>query len=561
LVNFTRRLLKVNRSLSGAWRSIKVNDWKRSCFRRSKSFMASNGSVICAVIGRTRHKMMQIEIQEAAKRGARMIELRLDFLKKAPDFKRILATRPCPTVATFRRPSDGGRWAGSEDERQMLLRQAIVAGFDWVDLETDVADDIRRFGQVKRIVSYHNLDAVPDELEALHERMCRQDPDVVKIAVSPATAADNVRVLKLLKNSPVPTVAICMGDLGTCTRILGAKLGAPFTYAAFNKERNIAPGILSMQELQRIYHYESINADTQVFGVIGDPVGHSLSPLIHNRAFQKLGINAVYAPFRVPRGELESFVEQFEIIPVQGYSVTIPHKEQAAKLAGERGPAVDAIGAANTLVHTVANWKAYNTDDSAALESLQAGLPRTEDGRQQSLATRTVLILGAGGVARAVGHGLKREGANLTITNRTYERASALAEELGCKAIDWEARNSILCDTIINCTSVGMFPNLDESPIHSSVLKPGLMVFDTVYTPETTLLIREAQERGCTVQTGVDMFVRQAAAQFKLFTGRAAPLDLMTEAVRRALSPVNYAKVEQEEEAARKAKQAGQTDH
>ena len=299
----------------------------------------------------------------------------------------------------------------------------------------------------------------------------------------------------------------------------------------------------------------SRRATRWVFGVIGDPIGHSLSPLIHNRAFQALGINALYVPFRVPRGDLEPFLQQFEMMPVHGYSVTIPHKEAAVKVATEHGPAVDAIGAANTLIHTMANWKAYNTDDSAAIESLQAALPPGEDGNQQSLATRTVLILGAGGVARAIGHGLKREGANLVITNRTAEKATDLAAELGCRSIDWEARNSVLCDTLINCTSVGMFPNMDESPIHSSFLKPGLLVFDAIYTPETTLLIREAQERGCNVLTGVDMFVRQAAAQFKLFTERDAPLELMADVVRRALSPVNYAKVEQEEEAAKKAKE------
>ncbi len=513
--------------------------------------MVSPGPVICAVIGRTRHKMIQIEIHEAAKRGAQMIELRLDFLKKAPDFKRLLANRPCPLVATFRRPSDGGRWAWSEEERHMLLRQAIAAGFDWVDLETDVADRIPRFGQVKRIVSFHDLNGVPYDLEDVYQRMCRQDADVVKIAVFATTTADNLRVLKLLKDAPVPTVALCMGDLGTCTRILGAKLGSPFTYGAFNAERNFAPGILSFYEMHKIYRFQSINADTQVFGVIGDPVGHSLSPLIHNRAFEALGINAVYIPFRVPRGELEVFLQQFETIPVHGYSVTIPHKEAAVKLAADHGPAVDAIGAANTLIHTLANWQAFNTDDSAAIESLQANLPPGEDGKPGSVATRTVLILGAGGVARAIGHGLKREGAAITIANRTYERAMALAEELGCKAVDWEARHNILCDTVINCTSVGMFPNMDESPVHSSFLKPGLVVFDAIYTPETTLLVREAQERGCHVLTGVDMFVRQAAAQFQLFTGRAAPFELMTEVVRRALSPVNYAKVEQEEEAER----------
>ncbi|MCI0684799.1 MAG: shikimate dehydrogenase [Gemmataceae bacterium] len=504
---------------------------------------------ICAVIGRTRHKMMQIEIQEAAKRGAKMIELRLDFLKKAPDFKRLLARRPCPLIATFRRPSDGGRWSGSEEERQMLIRQAIVAGFDYVDLEADTADRIPRFGKVKRIVSYHNLDETPDDLESIYERMCRQDADIVKIAVSGMQTADNVRVLKLLRNPPVPTIALCMGDLGTCTRILGAKFGTPFAYAAFNKERSFAPGMLSFHELQKVYQFEHINAETQVFGIVGDPVGHSLSPLIHNRAFQELGINAVYVPFRVPRGELPAFLEQMEAIPVQGYSVTIPHKEQAVKLAAEHGLAVDEIGAANTLIRIGDNkWKAHNTDFVAAVDSLQANLPTHDDGRPPALATRTVLVLGAGGVARAIAHGLKREGAALTISNRSHDRALKLAEEIGCKAIEWEGRHNILCDTLINCTSVGMFPNMDDSPAHTSILKPGLMVFDTIYTPETTLLIREAQERGCHVLTGVDMFVRQAAAQFQLFTGREAPLALMTDLVRRALSPVNYAKLDQEKE-------------
>src|SRR5947207_727303 len=168
--------------------------------------------VICAVIGRTRHKMMQIEIQEAAKRGAQFIELRLDFLAKAPDFKRLLENKPCPMLATVRRPPDGGRWGGTEAERQTLLRQAIVAGFDWVDLETDVIESVPRFGRVKRIVSYHNLHETPDNLERIHAHMCKQDADVVKLAVAAHDPSDNLRVLDLVKNAPRPTVAFCMGD-------------------------------------------------------------------------------------------------------------------------------------------------------------------------------------------------------------------------------------------------------------------------------------------------------------------------------------------------------------
>lgn len=497
-----------------------------------------SGPVVCTAIGRTRHKMMQIEIQEAAKRGVKLIELRLDFLARAPDFKRLLANRPCPMIATVRRPSDGGRYNGTEDERKMLLRHAIAAGFDWVDLESDIASAIPRYGPTKRIVSFHDLQQVPDNLEKIYQDMCAQDADVIKIAVTAGKPADNLRVLDLLRNAPKPTVALCMGDLGTCSRILCGCLGAPFTYAAFNTERSIAPGILSMDDLKKVYRFEKLNPVTAVFGVIGDPVAHSLSPLIQNRAFEKTETNGVYVPFRVPRGELASFVKDFERVPVVGYSVTIPHKEAAAKLATVKEPDVDRIGAANTLIRIPDGWHAYNTDAAAAIEALRHNLPVGPDGTVVPLSKRMVLILGAGGVARAVAHALHQEGTALVLANRTTERAQRLAEEVGCKYVDWMARHNVMCDTLINCTSVGMHPNLDECPVHSSFLKPGLYVFDTIYTPETTMLIREAQERGCHVLTGVEMFVRQAGLQFKLFSGKEAPLELMDKVVRRALSPV-----------------------
>jgi 3-dehydroquinate dehydratase/shikimate dehydrogenase len=496
---------------------------------------------ICAVIGRTRHKMMHAEVQEAVKQGARLIELRLDFLAKAADFKRLLAARRCPLIATFRRPSDGGRWAGTEEERHVLLRQAIVAGFDYVDLETDIADAIRRFGKVKRIVSYHNLRETPEELEDIYARMCKQDPDIIKIAVTAQQPGDNLRVLRLIKDAPFPTIAHCMGELGLCSRFLSLRYGAPFTYGAFNKERNFAPGMPSFRDLQKVYFAEQIDTNTRVYGVIGDPVGHSLSPLIHNRALRELGINAVYVPFQVPRGELSAFVQAFAEVPVRGYSVTIPHKEPAAKLLGKRDEAVEAMGAANTLMATTGGFASYNTDAQAAIDSLRAHIPQAQDGTTLPLSSRTVLLLGAGGVARAVAYALRSEGAALTIANRTLEHAQKLAEVIGCKYVDWAARNSTVCDTLINCTSVGMHPNIDESPVHNSCLKPGLVVFDTVYTPETTLLVREARSRDCNVLTGVDMFVRQAGLQFKLFTGMDAPLELMTAVVRRALSPVHVA--------------------
>jgi 3-dehydroquinate dehydratase / shikimate dehydrogenase len=497
--------------------------------------------VVCAVIGRTRHRMMQAEMLEAVKQGAQFLELRLDFLAKAADFRRVLDKRPCPVIATFRRPADGGRWRDTEEQRLMMIRQAIVAGFDYVDLEIDIASKIPRFGNVKRIVSYHNLHEVPANLEEIYKQMCQEDADIVKIAVTAQHCSDNVRVLALLKNPPKPTIAICMGDLGTCTRLLGLCKGMPFTYGAFNTERQIAPGILAFKELQKNYHVEHLNAQTKVYGVIGDPVGHSLSPLIHNAAFRHLGINAVYLPFRIPRGEVAAALKGYEEIPVQGYSVTIPHKEAAAACATEKDDSVTTMGAANTLIAIPGGFKATNTDGAAAIDSLRAHLPPGADNQPGTLAARNVMILGAGGVARAIAHALHKDGVPIVLTNRTPERGQKLADEAGCKFIEWSARHSVVCDTVINCTSVGMHPNLDESPIHHSFLKPGLMIFDTIYTPMTTLLIRDARLRGCHTLNGVDMFVRQAGLQFKLFTGQDPPLDVMTQEVRRALSPLRAA--------------------
>ncbi len=499
---------------------------------------------VIVVIGRTRHKMMVAELQEAVRRGAKLVELRLDFLAKAVDFKRLTPLKQCPWIATLRRPSDGGRFPGTEQERMMILRQAIVSGvFEWVDLETDIANTVPRFGTVKRIVSYHNTAETPQKLDDIYANMLKQDADVYKLAVTAQSPGDVARVLRLQRTAPKPTVAFCMGDIGQPTRFLALKFGAPWIYAAFNKERGIAPGLPSFDDLRTTYPVQHINADTQIFGVLGDPVGHSLSPLLHNHMYKRLGVNALYLPFRVPKGQLPQALEAYDQIPVRGYSVTIPHKEVAADLARESEPNVLVTASANTLVRVDNNkFSAANTDFAAVTDSLKAFLvEQAKDGPVQQLSQTSVLLLGAGGVARSVAYSLHRENAQVTIAGRTYERAEKLAEEVKCKAVDWQARHNVTFDILINCTPVGMHPNVDESPCHSSILKPGTIVFDTIYTPETTLLIREARARGCDTITGVDMFVRQATRQIELFTGMTPDTDTMRLIMRKALSPLTKA--------------------
>ena len=261
----------------------------------------------------------------------------------------------------------------------------------------------------------------------------------------------------------------------------------PFTYAAFNAS-GIAPGILSYEDLKKVYHYSRINANSRVFGVIGDPIGHSLSPLLHNTAFQAEGVDAVYLPFRVQRSQLEEFLEAFKALPAEGFSVTIPHKETAAELATERDPAVVLTRAANTLVRRTSGFSAYNTDYQAARDSLLANMPPSADGTPPTLTGRVVLIVGAGGVAHAIAHALHREGSVLTITNRTYERAQRLAEEVGCRGSNGRRRQRRLRDA--HQLYLGRHDaQHGRSPIIRA-LKPGFIVMDCVYTPENTILIR-----------------------------------------------------------------------
>lgn len=483
---------------------------------------------------------MLAEYKALVEQGAQLVELRLDYLNRAPELSKLLPGRPTPVVITCRRDNDKGLWRGTEEQRLTLLRAAIVQGAEYVDLEEDAARVIRRYGPTKRIVSYHNFDDTPQDLEAIHARLAECDPDIIKMATTAILPSDNARMLKLVASSKIPTIGFCMGDLGTISRILTGKFGAPFTYAAPSKERAVAPGQLTFQELRKIYRYESINAVTEVYGVVADPVGHSLSPLLHNRAFARAGLNKVYLPIRVPERMLVSTFEAYQPLGIKGLSVTIPHKEAALQLTSNYDGPVQEIGAANTLyTDNTGTWWATNTDASAAVEAIALGLqpegvPAEPDPRL--LEGKRVLLIGAGGVARAIGWACVRAGAAVTVTNRTTARGRELAERLGCQFASWENRGTSFSDVVVNCTSIGMHPNVDETPLPDNLLHEGTLVFDTVYNPEQTMLIRQARERGCRVVTGVEMFVRQAARQYRYFTGQEASLDLFREIVRRAIS-------------------------
>ncbi|MBN2295958.1 MAG: shikimate dehydrogenase [Pirellulales bacterium] len=495
--------------------------------------------MICVSIGRSRHRHVMAEHRHLVEEGAKLVELRLDYIRGDVNLKRLLADRPCPVIVTCRREVDGGKWQGNEEQRMMLLRTAIAEGVEYVDLEEDIAATIPRFGNTKRIISLHDFRKTPENLTAIHARLAALDADAVKICTMANHPHDNLRMLRLVQNAEIPTVGLCMGDIGAPSRILAGRFGAPFTFATFHHERTLAPGQFSYEQMTKVYRYDQIDADTEVFGVIADPIGHSLSPLIHNAAFAELGMNRVYLPLRVPRESLPSFLDEAAEFGIKGLSVTIPHKEAVLEKLTKVDGAVQGIGACNTVVFDGKERLGYNTDYRAAMASLEDALGGVK-GDRSPLDGKSALVLGAGGVGKAIAYGLIRRGARVVVTDGQTQPAALLAKNLDCHSVDWIKRQTVKADILINCTPVGMHPNVDESPLDKHHMRPNMVVFDAVYNPESTLFIKYARSRNCRVITGVDMFVRQACLQFELFTGKKGPADLMREVIRKTIAAAKY---------------------
>jgi len=482
--------------------------------------------------------MMMAEHRHLAEQGVKLVELRVDCIRSRLDIRRLLADRPCPCIITCRRAEDGGQWAGTEEARITTLRTAIAEGADYVDLEEDIAADVPRFGPTKRLISYHNFRDMSDDVESIHERMLSLDPDIVKIAAMTHRPSDNLRMMHLTKRSRIPTVGICMGEIGIPSRILAGKFGAPFSFAALQGERALEPGQLGYTQMRDTYRYDSIGADTEVYGVIADPIANDLSPVVHNAAFAEHKLDKVFVPFRVPRDDLPTFMNTCPELGIKGLTVAIPHKDEVVRHLSQGDGTVRGIGSANTVMFENKQTVGYNTEYRAFSEALDMIFADHEQG--MNLPGRVTLILGSGTLSRAIAFALKRRDADVILTSRNHERAGVLAERFRCRTIQWYERTKIEPEILVNTTPIGMHPNVNETPFDRKYIQRSTIVVDTITSPEQTLLIKESREQGCRVVTGLDVFVRQAAHQFEHFAGLMPSLELMRNEFKRALGPAKW---------------------
>ncbi|MBI1750014.1 MAG: shikimate dehydrogenase [Acidobacteria bacterium] len=488
---------------------------------------------ICAVVAAPTAREMKACFRKAA-RITKTVELRLDWLKNEDEEDDFLLwptdERPRATViTTCRRRAAGGRYSQDIFHQTIELYSSTLTGASWCDVELETLEFLgapywnqHYLHCVQILASFHNFKATPKEIWPIFQRVRRFAPEAIKIATQCNSIADSLRVLALAKGKR-NVIAVPMGEIGLPARVLALREGSALAYAAAGEKT--APGQLTLDEMKNLYRADKLNRKTRVYGVIGDPVSHSLSPLMHNLAFQQKKINAVYLPFLVR--DLKDFLGAIKPLGIAGFSVTLPHKEEILRHLDDCDPLAAAIGAVNTVV-VRGEGKLYgcNTDYVGVLRALESALADLRGSR--------VLLFGAGGVARAVAFALAQAGAIVCVSARRMSQAEKLARAVQGEAVSHTRIRKEFFDAIVNATPVGMHPRANEAPLAANELNCRL-VFDTIYRPMKTKLLKLAERRGIETVSGVEMFIAQGTAQFDIWTGRRAPVALMRKAVLNAL--------------------------
>ena len=509
---------------------------------------------LCAAISVRDPATARRDIALAAEAGAEMVELRIDTFTDPAQVRELIAASTIPVILTCRAEWEGGECELPDERRLEVLTEAAGESASYIDFELKASANIHRAPRdsgPRLIVSSHDFSGRPDRLYNILRELEQSGGDVIKIVWAARTIRDNLEIFEILRHRTRPTIALCMGEAGLISRVLAKKFGGFVSFAGVRRQEITAPGQVSVDEMKRLYRWDSVRPATKVYGVVGHPVAHSMSPAIHNAAFDKTKHDGVYLPLLVNPGyeSFKAFMESFlgfEPLDLSGLSVTIPHKENALRYLTEKHAEVDPlavqIGAVNTvLIDRSAGrprLRGLNTDYGAILDSITSKLGIT----REKLADFRVAVIGAGGTARSAVAALAHYGATVVVHNRTRERAEALAAEFNGKtgkvvAAPLEKLCDSCCQTYLNTTSIGMHPNVDASPWgeRPPKLAPSVLVFDSVYNPIRTKFISQAEAAGAQTITGVEMFVRQAVAQFEAWTGVRAPVDVMRQVVEQRL--------------------------
>ncbi len=489
---------------------------------------------ICIALGLPNAAALLEHARQEAESGETFLEFRLDYLDNPEQgvkvIRDVLKQHPgCIILATCRRHQNHGKFNGGVEQQLRILDAAVNAGAQAIDVEIEsaeaAAERLNAFrGRCQIVISYHNFETTP-QLDALLKRMTRLPADAYKIVTAARKPSDNARVLALARAYPrTPLVILAMGELGFPTRVLSPAFGGMYTYATPLATQGTASGQVSARLLRHLYRIDKISKAAKVYGVIADPIRHSISPAVHNRGFQARRLDAVYLPFQVSPLQLRDFFVLADKVPIAGFSVTIPHKQKVVRYLDTVDPLARRIGAVNTVWRKAGKWRGTNTDAQAVIVPLSRHIRPSK---------ASVLIVGNGGAARGAACALIDAGAKVAIVGRNPDRVRALARICGAEPLLREQLEQRQFDALVHATPIGMFPHVNECFFNGKI--PAGIVFDMVYNPLETMLIHRAREENKVVVPGIEMFIEQAVHQFEIWTGESAPRAVMEKAAMEAL--------------------------
>lgn len=457
-----------------------------------------------------------------------MAELRLDMLidplAVAPDI--IKSKFELPLIITYRKKIDGGRYEGGKSYRRDILYSYAKSGFAFIDLELESSfPEVEKAALESRtriIRSYHNLEEVPDDLDAIIRELASRPGEIPKAAVYSGSSRETLKLFKVFEKTREikEKIILGMGEYGIPSRILYKKLGSIISYCS-GSDNSGAPGQLTPADMKNLYRADKINNSTSVYGIIGNPVIHSRSPQLHNKAYQKALINAVYIPFKVD--DIGSFFNLASLLNIRGFSVTVPHKVDIIEFIDERSPEIDRILSCNTVSRSGMLWKGFNTDMDGFLIPL---ISKIDSSGMKPDIIKSGAVIGAGGAARAVITALQSLNIKITIFNRSENRGAKLAFETGASFFPL-SRIDLLSgfDLIVQTTTVGMTPDADKTPLPGYKFRKNQIVYDIIYTPLETKLLKDAESAGSVTIGGMAMLQAQGIRQYEIFTNGQFPSE------------------------------------
>ncbi len=481
--------------------------------------------MLCISINQESRRFALADMVNAG-RFADLIEVRLDRFGKAPDLGELLARKPKPLIMTCRRTDDGGAWDGSEEERLAILRQCVISKADYVELELDIADDVRRYGPSKRIIAYTNLQETPEDIIDIYDLARGKNPDVVKLVTLARTPEEAWPLVQILAKATVPTVIVGLGKANTMLALLGRKIGAPWIYAALERGMEAYPGQPTIDDLNAIYRVGEIQKSTRFLGIVGHGPRELALAACLNAAFASAEMGIRCLPLEI--GNLKTFRKLIDIVKLAGVIVDVPHQEAVLELDPTLHGAARTTKAVDLLVTKDDALHGFHKAAKVWVTRL-ADVLKSRFGGDKPLKDRFVMLVGLGPSARMLAEEIQSEGGNAILASHQKAAAQKFAKEIGCRHIAYEAIYSTLHDVLVVCDAES--ESGKETTIHPGHLKPGLVVMDLTAGLAPSQLIRDALERSAAVVMPIDIFLDRALELARMLTSKPIDRDLLAQAI------------------------------